>query len=307
MIDSYEKRVRSVPARLGLKVTAQTNGNGPVTLSDTADDITTTGTVTFSNAVINLGATSGTVTVSFDGGSDGGTITNCARLTGGGTTVSDGTFDFPIVNGIDLQACDTQVIGPHACTPGTPGCGWEAGDVITYPQVSWGNSATAAGALLLARYGAVYASTFGVLRVGIPGVLAMTFTSASAVLAYLPQSGSIGPLTSNLVNPTTSSPGAFGGNTVALKLNVDFSDAGFLMGATGLTFGDLRVCALATTTLNGLTIRQVLAIANTLLAGGSGAVTIAELHPILQQLNASFGGGLVSVFAQDHIVNGTCP
>lgn len=81
MIDADEARVRSVPTRLGLTVAAQTPSNATVTLSDTAGDITATGTVTFSNPVINLGATSGTVTVTADGGTDGGTIT------GGGSAV----------------------------------------------------------------------------------------------------------------------------------------------------------------------------------------------------------------------------
>src|SRR5262245_57299838 len=63
MIDADEARVRSVPTRLGVTVPAQIPGNATVTLTDTLADITKTGTVTFSNAQFNLGATSGTVRV----------------------------------------------------------------------------------------------------------------------------------------------------------------------------------------------------------------------------------------------------
>ena len=41
-------------------------------------------------------------------------------------------------------------------------------------------------------------------------------------------------LTSDLLDPTSSSAGEFGGSVVALRINVDFSDAG-LLPATVLT------------------------------------------------------------------------
>lgn len=159
LIDPDEDWVRSVPSRLGLNVPAQQPSNATVVLSDTEDDITTTGTVTFSNPVIDLGPTSGTVTVTYDSGTDGGTITNCARLTSEGHSVSSGGYNFPNVAGLDLEACDTQVIGPQTCTPGTPGCGWQDGDLITYTQTAWGDPAHPAGQLLGAQYDFVYAAT----------------------------------------------------------------------------------------------------------------------------------------------------
>lgn len=312
-IDAYEARVRSVPARHGLVVPPQLNGNSTVTLSDTLDDITTTGTVTFGNAVFNLGATSGTVSVTYNGGASGGTITNCAHLTGQTQTVTNGGFTFPLINGVDLEACDTQVIdgGGNGCTPGAPGCGWEDGDLTTYGQTNWGATPAPgnAAALLVANYNSVYASTFGVVRVGLPGTgFSMTFTGSTAVLAYLPAGGTPAALTSNLVNPTSSSSGSFGGDVTALRLNIDFSDAGVLAGASGLQFGNLRLCGLtATPALNGLTVRELSAVANTLLGGGSAAYPIATVAPVLVQLNGAFGAGSVTAWAQDHVVNGACP
>jgi hypothetical protein len=309
-IDAYEARVRSVPSRHTLVVPPQLNGNSTVTLTDTIDDITTTGTVTFSNAMFNLGATSGTVSVNYNGGASGGTITNCAQLTGQTQTVTNGGFTFPLINGVDLEACDTQVIdgGGNGCTPGAPGCGWQDGDVVTYSQASWGgNPATSTAAALLAnRFTAMYSGLFQVGIVGSSG-FSMSFTSASALLLYLPAFGTSGPLTSNLANPTTSSSGIFGGDVVSLKLNVDFSAAGHLGGSAGLRFGDLRLCSLATSGINGLTVSQLLGVANTLLGGGSASVTIAQLAPVLASLNASFAAGTVSTFAQDHVFSSPCP
>lgn len=64
----------------------------------------------------------GTMAVT-NSGAGGGTITNCAHLTGTSSTVNSGGFNLPVVNGIDLEACATQTIGSTTCTPGTAGCG----------------------------------------------------------------------------------------------------------------------------------------------------------------------------------------
>ena len=137
-VDDDEAYVRSVPTRIGLKVPDEIPGNLQVTLSDTAADIATTGTVTVGAPTIDLDTTGGTVTIPYDAGADGGSVTNCAHLTGDSSTLNSGGYNFTNVGGIDLQACNTQTIGPSTCTPGEPGCGWSDGDVITYGQGVWG-------------------------------------------------------------------------------------------------------------------------------------------------------------------------
>jgi hypothetical protein len=184
------------------------------------------------------------------------------------------------------------------------------GDVITHVEADWGDTPTSnnAAGLLQANYDSVYASTFGSLEVGISGSagFSMVFTGASHLLAYLPNVGAIGPLDDDLVNPDTTSSGAFGGEVATLKLNIDFSDAGFLPGNLGVHLGDLVLQGFSTKSnlrgLNGLPVRQFSAIVNTLLGGGSfGSFTIAELDPIVANLNACFGGGMVDSFATDHL------
>jgi hypothetical protein len=284
VIDEEEARVRSVPTRHGLTVPPQPDGI--VTLSDTLDDITTTGTVTFWDAMFDLGETSGTVSVNYDGGTEGGTITNCAHLTG---------------TGVDLEACDTQMIGGDGCIPGTPGCAWETGNLRTYTQFDWPESGST---LVSTNFLSVYG---GIFEVGIPGTagFSIVFTTGANLLAFLPETGANGVLTSDLLNPTTSPAGAFGGNVVALKLNVDFSDRGIIAGTADVAFGDLLVCGVQG--VDGLSVRQVLGLANTHLGGGSTPISTNDLAAILVDLNRAFLNTIPSTFAQNHLVNGACP
>jgi hypothetical protein len=105
---------------------------------------------------------------------------------------------------------------------------------------------------------------------------------------------------------------------VALRLNVDFSDAGLLAGTSGLHFGDLILANFTSTmdfglgpvdltNLNGLTVRQFLADANTAMGGGLAIDDVFYLALVSVQVNGSFGEGLVSPFAQDHLVAPAAP
>lgn len=307
LIDPDEAHVRSVPSRLGLTVPPQTPSNQTVTLTDALADITTTGTVTITQPTIVLGTTTGTVTVHYDGGASGGTITNCAHLASTTQVSHCGGHNFPMIPGINLTACDTVTVGPHACSPGIPGCGWDPGDVVTYAQDAWGAPTTTAGGLLIANMDLVYSAG---VEVGIPGSagFSMRFFDAIAVFSYLPAVGTPAPLTADLIDPMSSSSGELGGNVLALELDVDFSDAHLLGGTSGLAFGDLYVCDLTTATaLDGMTVRQVLAVGNTMLGGGAGPVSIDDLDALVFALTQAFDGGTPSTFAQQHVFAGSCP
>jgi hypothetical protein len=308
IVDDDEQWVHSIAARIGAKVPAQAPSNTDVVLTDTVDDITTTGTVTFSNPMITINGLTALVTVNYNGGTEGGTITNCAHLTGGGQTAFVEDDQFPNVQPVDLTACSTLVIGPHACTPGTVGCGWKEGEVITYNQSDWGTPTTTAGIALSNHYNSVYASTFGIVEVGIPGDagFSMQFSSADAVFAYQPSSGAPGALNADLVDPTSTASGVFGGEVLAARINIDFSDAGHTTGSSGLHFGDLTLCN-TTNGPSGITVRAFLGILNTALGGGTTPYSIDDLNAIAQELNAAFNGGSPSAFAQAHVFNGPCP
>ncbi len=204
---------------------------------------------------------------------------------------------------------EANVCGVPSCTPGTVGCGWEDGDMVSYSQDSWGGDPTmnAAAALLLAQFNFRYPAG---VEVGISGAagFSLAFTSASAILDYQPASGTFAALNSDLLDPTSSASGAYGGFVLALQLDVDFTDSGNVSGTSGLLFGDLRLCGLTTTpAYNGMTVRQFLGEMNVALGAGPAAYSFFDMAFLTSDVTTAFEGGSVSLFAQQHLFNGACP
>jgi hypothetical protein len=185
------------------------------------------------------------------------------------------------------------------------------GDFVTHEQAEWGDVPTPTNAawLLQENYDDVYASTAGAFEIGIQDTngFSMLFTDYPELLSYLPVAGTAGPLNANLVNPTLTPSGAFGGEVAALKLNIDFSDVGLLPQNVGIPFGDLVLKNLPNEhiglpQLNGLTVRQFSAVVNTVLGGGFyGTYSISNLDSIAADINASFVNGIVSSFATTNL------
>gem|GEM_PF-1431892 len=218
---------------------------------------------------------------------------------------ADGTTDATSEDGTtDATSADA------ACVPGTIGCGWQGGDIVTYSSVVWGDIGSIPD-MLNADYDTVYGPTSDSLTVGNPTGFTMTFDSPDAIIAYLPSSGTPGPLTASLLDPVTSASGSLGGEVVALNLNIAFTDLGLVSGSTSILFGDLHVCGLpastTTSALNGETVRQVLATADLVLSGATSSITPADLFVTLASINSAFNNGAVSTFAQNNLVNGACP
>jgi uncharacterized repeat protein (TIGR01451 family) len=197
----------------------------------------------------------------------------------------------------------------EACTPGAAGCGWQAGDLFTYTQDDWGAASTPAGAVLDARFNALYGAA-GYVEVGTPGSggRSVLITSASSVFTFLPSSGAPAQLNADLVDPTSTSSGLFGGDVLALRFNIDMSDAGSFPGAPGIRFGDLILCGVAPSGLDGMTVRAFQAVANDALGGGSTPSAVEALDALAQSVNAAFLDGAVTAFAQQHLFAATsCP
>jgi hypothetical protein len=139
----------------------------------------------------------------------------------------------------------------------------------------------------------------------------MVFTDSDSVLDYMPSIGPFGPLNGSFLNPISTVSGALGGEVLGLEFNVDFSDAGFLVGTSGIPFGDLILSGFSPHSslrpVNGLTVRQFLGVMNTLLGGGSSVITIDDLDTTLGDVNGSFFAGQPSQFAQDHLFAPTVP
>ena len=334
VIDPDEKKVRSVSALTERLVPAPQAANTSVTIADTVANIAATGTATFSNPVFNLGAMSGTVTVSYDGGTSGGSITNCATASGSGITTKVGSFTFQNVPPVQLQACNTQTVAAQpTCVAGTVGCGWHDGDMIAYGPTDWASEPTgmSPGELLVSHYNGVYASTSGVFTLGDPAGFQVFFTDGLDLNAFFPSSGPPGVFDGILINPSATPAGDFAGAVGAVKLDVDFSDAGLLTGKAGLKFGDLRLCGFSDLTqfyeatehidptkiitgfvnkdltpLNNMDLRTYLAMVNVVLSGTGPVYSPLDLDDITLSISQSFDGGQVTTFAQQYFVNGTC-
>ncbi|MFT3696247.1 MAG: hypothetical protein QM831_24115 [Kofleriaceae bacterium] len=326
IIDADEHKVKSLIALQTKSVPAQQVGNTSLALSDAVSDIATQGTVTFTNPVISLGTTTGTVKVNYDAGTDGGSITNCAHGTGAPTisTTVGGRFTFIEVPQLLLTTCTTAPIAHPTCTPGAPGCGWKDGDMESYGQNNWGEKDPISGApathsaqLLVANYDTVYAATAGIMTLGIPlaqGGKQLRFSNADpsrdGLFVYLPQFNAPAALNANLDDPEVTSAGIYGGQVAALQLNIDFNNAGLLGGTAAVRYQDVRLCGLTggVAGLNGSTISQLRDVVNTSLGGGSTPYTITDLSSLLTSVCEAFQNKDVSTFAQDHLVNApACP
>jgi hypothetical protein len=182
---------------------------------------------------------------------------------------------------------------------------WSPGAVVTYNQVEWGDLTNPAGMLMDNNFDSVYSSAGDIFEIGstTPGYF-MIFTGAVDLVEYLPASGPSGPLDANLVNPVTSSAGQFGGEAVALKLNLDFSKAGLLPNSSGLRFGDLVLTGFSgsESSLNGLTVEQFFPLSQAALAGQATSIGFPDIENLTSNINDAFEAGQPDSFAQDHLV-----
>ena len=212
---------------------------------------------------------------------------------------------------LNVDFSDSYV--PRTCSPagaassdpiiaGIP-CPWGLDDLLTFGQVGW----TSEGAPLSD-------TTFdtvehNALVVGDPSGNHIELTSADAVKAYFPSGGPAGSLTTSFLNPTQNATGTgvFGGDVVALKLDVDYSDAGLIPNASGLDFGDLTLCGVPSLpALTGMRVRDYLALANAALAGHSTTYSPSQLQSFTDSLGVAFPDGLVGP-AASYLFNGACP
>jgi len=183
---------------------------------------------------------------------------------------------------------------------------------VTGTQVDWGGGGSLSS-ILSANYNQLYASTNDLFLVGVigsPTEYYMGFSNSAVIETYLPASGNAGPLTASPTNPSTTSAGIFGGDVVALKLNIDFSNAGLLGGTTTFPFGNLVLTNMGVnppgtsgdlSSLNGMTVSQFLAIANTCLGAGPCPLGLDNIDALTEDLNASYENGIASTFAQTNL------
>jgi hypothetical protein len=181
---------------------------------------------------------------------------------------------------------------------------WSAGAVVTYNQVEWFGQ-TNIGGILYSNFDNVYSSTGDEFVIGstTPGHF-IVFTDEVDVADFLLTSGLPGPLDMNYSNPTTTSAGVFGGDVAALKLNIDFSNAGLLPDTSGLLISNLVLTGFSglESSLNGMTVDQFFGLSQAALGGESTNVGFADVVDVTANINAAFDSGQPDSFAQDHLV-----
>jgi hypothetical protein len=204
--------------------------------------------------------------------------TSTGVISGTPTLAGSYTFTLKVVDSkgtSDTASCTIVVVGTVRC-----------GDFTTYTQGGWGAppQTNNPGGLLANNFGRVYPGG----SVAIGGNYELTFTSALTIQNFLPQGGTPAVLTGSATNPTNSAAGVFAGQVVALQLSVDFSNK-------GITPSGLSALLVASGPLQGQTVAQVLALANTVLGGNTGALpsglTVSGLVSILDAINQNFDGG----------------
>ncbi len=187
-------------------------------------------------------------------------------------------------NFITLAFSPSQI---QNCTPPPP-------PLKTFTQGGWGAdpSGNNPGELLHSNFANLYPN-----GVYVGGNYKLTFTSAQAITNFLPQGGKPNVLTANATNPLTSAAQVFAGQVLALQLNVDFSQAGIT--PTGL--GDRTI---TTSVIYGLPnpgplagkkVSEVLALANQVLGGNTGALpagyNVSWLNSIVDTINNNYDNG----------------
>jgi hypothetical protein len=156
-------------------------------------------------------------------------------------------------------------------------------------------------------------------------LFSLTLTDSAAVEAFLPAGGPAGTLDQDLTDPTDSSAGVLAGQLAAAKINVAFDDAGVFddtKSDDSILLGDLVFVGCADDDLIGLTVRDVISLADRAISGEFGSctdgggcqdddiidvsgdgqpdVSLADLNEALTNLNENFdncsqGNGCLAV------------
>jgi hypothetical protein len=327
MIDPDETNVRTVPTRTVLPALPanpdQCNDSVTVT-DDPVTDVTTTGTVTISNALgfdafpaVISASTSWDVSVDVDAGTDGGSVCNEAHLNGaacGGTLNVIIGYQDPPFNTIpiyatyecapaaDADSSDCAQIGPPS------GCAFADGDYCTNNRGQYQSNGNI-GNFFDANFVTAFPSG---LTIGIDDGVGPKHsakwtgdaTGRIALKSAMGGGGASGPLTGDTVNANSISGGVLSRDTLGLALNIGFNAAG--LHGTHTNFGSLTLCNLTdgtviggwtltaaqATALNGKTINNILTDANNAL-GGNGLASyyggsFNNLKDLINTLNNAF-------------------
>ncbi len=184
-------------------------------------------------------------------------------------TDNNGTVTYSYV---DIATCNTT---NNSC------------DYKTYTQGGWGAPAHGnnPGVYRNANFAAAFPTG---LTIGCSTGFTLRLTTAQAVQDFLPSGSTPSALPSNQVNPGNSYRNVLAGQLVALTLSLRFDQYDANFGGSNGYLGDQTI---ASGTFAGMTITQVVAIANQVIGGCSTAYSFSSVNQVLSSLNENFDGG----------------
>ncbi len=164
------------------------------------------------------------------------------------------------------------------------------GQFLTYDRYAW---STDSNGYLSNNISAVYGSSW-VVTIGSAAVYQSQWDNMSYVKGYLVNSVLANVLDSDYSNPNglgAGQGGTLGANILALKFNVDYDNAniGLFNFGTSEHLDDLHIFNYSSV-VNGKTVGEVLANANTFIGTGSGSMTAAQYNTLIERINNAFSG-----------------
>jgi len=170
--------------------------------------------------------------------------------------------------------------------------GGEPGPFRTQTQGGWGTEAHGnnPGAYRDAHFGDAFLP--GGLVVGCPTGHTLTFTTSTAIEAFLPQGGPPRALTASATDPPAGLKNVLAGQVVALSLNVGFDLADPDFGGSHINLKDL-VVADEESPCFGKTVEQVLALAKKILGGcgEEGDPKPSDINECVSKINENYVNG----------------
>ncbi len=213
-------------------------------------------------------------------------------------------FDEWVGKTVHLQVAVIDPSTGNVCVSAVTSFRVDACTYGSFTQGGWGAKPAGnnPGTVLVKAFPTVYPTG---VEIGIAGAAghSLRFTSAKAIEDFLPSGGTPGKLTGDATNPKgKTSAGILAGQVLALRLNVDISSAGCIPKAnTGL--GTLKLKGTGLGSIDGKTVAQVFALAETALGGGAlpAGLTYSTLNDLVTNLNESFDNGVATGWANAHL------
>lgn len=200
------------------------------------------------------------------------------------TVPASGTYTVVVTDARGCTAsCSTTITLPT---------GTSCAGIRTETQSTWGAIASGSNpaAYLTSNFNAAFPAP-NFLTIGC-GTRKLVLTSAAAVTAFLPSSGTLFRLpTGTLQNPATSYGNSMAGELVALKLSVRFDELFPTFSSAGVSLKNMLI---ASGTFTGWTVQQLIDAADAKIGSCGGVYTRPALNIAITAVNQGYAGGTIS-------------